>query len=106
MAFHPKTRHPQAVTPGGTGATLRPGVCLGGARIRVPSLGKLGIPPETSNSYCLPGRAGGTPNVLARSHQAGATYSPSRQTGRRPTADAYRLSASSDDRIEEVRPRT
>jgi adenine-specific DNA-methyltransferase len=68
MAFHPETRHPQAVTPGGTGATLRPGVCLGGARIRVPSLGKLGIPPETSNSYCLPGRAGGTPNVLAKVH--------------------------------------
>jgi hypothetical protein len=64
MAFHPETRHPQSVTPGGTGATLRPGVCLGGARIRVPSLGKPGIPPETSNFYCLPGRAGGTPNVL------------------------------------------
>jgi hypothetical protein len=24
----------------------------------------LGIPPETSNFYCLPGRAGGTPIVL------------------------------------------
>jgi DNA invertase Pin-like site-specific DNA recombinase len=24
-------------------------------------------PPETSNFYCLPGRAGGTPNVLGRS---------------------------------------
>ena len=24
----------------------------------------LGIPPETSNSYCLPGRAGRTPIVL------------------------------------------
>jgi hypothetical protein len=23
-----------------------------------------GLPPETSNFYCLPGRAGGTPNVL------------------------------------------
>jgi hypothetical protein len=23
-----------------------------------------GIPPEMSNFYCLPGRAGGTPNVL------------------------------------------
>jgi hypothetical protein len=66
MAFHPETRHHQAVTPGGPGATLRPGVCLGGARIRVPSVGKPGIPPETSNFYCLPGRAGGTPNVLDR----------------------------------------
>jgi hypothetical protein len=37
---------------------------LGGACIRVPSLGNPGIPPETSNFYCLPGRAGGTPNVL------------------------------------------
>jgi hypothetical protein len=25
-----------------------------------------GLPPETSNFYCLPGRAGRTPNVLAR----------------------------------------
>ena len=59
-----ETRHPQAVTPGGTGATLRPGVCLGGARIRVPSVGKPGhtpgnvkllLPPRQSrgNSQCI-----------------------------------------------------
>jgi hypothetical protein len=64
--FHPKTRHPQAVTPGGTGAILRPGVCLGGARIRVPSVGKPGhtpgnvkllLPPRQSrgNSQCIKG---------------------------------------------------
>src|SRR3984957_18872698 len=65
MAFHPETRHAQAVTPGGTGATLRPGVCLVGARIRVPSVGKPGhtpgnvkllLPPRQSlpgNSQCI-----------------------------------------------------
>jgi hypothetical protein len=64
MAFHPETRHPRAVTPGGTRATLRPGVCLGGARIRVPSVGKPGhtpgnvkllLPPRQSrgNSQCI-----------------------------------------------------
>ena len=67
MAFHPETRHPRAVTPGGTRATLRPGVCLGGARIRVPSVGKPGhtpgnvkllLPPRQSrgNSQCIRSR--------------------------------------------------
>jgi hypothetical protein len=69
MAFHPETRHPRAVTPGGTRATLRPGVCLGGARIRVPSVGKPGhtpgnvkllLPPRQSrgNSQCISGLTG------------------------------------------------
>jgi hypothetical protein len=30
----------------------------------------LGLPPETSNFDCLPGRAGGTPGVLAASSPA------------------------------------
>jgi hypothetical protein len=39
-------------------------VCFGGSRSGVSSMDSLGIPPETSNFYCLPGRAGGTPIVL------------------------------------------
>jgi hypothetical protein len=32
-----------------------------------------GIPPETSNFYCLPGRAGGSPNLLAKPLYESAT---------------------------------
>jgi hypothetical protein len=39
-------------------------VCFGGSRHVVSSMDSRGPPPETSNFYCLPGRAGGTPNVL------------------------------------------
>jgi hypothetical protein len=39
-------------------------VCFGGSRCGVSSMDSPGIPPETSNSYCLPGRAGRTPIAL------------------------------------------
>src|SRR4051812_48159927 len=36
-------------------------VCFGGSRGGVSSVDNRGLPPKTSNFYCLPGRAGGTP---------------------------------------------
>jgi hypothetical protein len=44
-------------------------VCFGGSRSGVSSMESRGIPPEMSNFYCLPGRAGGTPNVLEARHR-------------------------------------
>jgi hypothetical protein len=45
-----------------------------------------GIPPEMSNFYCLPGRAGGTPNVLVC-----PCRSPAQHLRREPDRDRVHL---------------
>src|SRR6266700_3953277 len=53
-------------------------VCFGGSRPGVPSMDSQGPPPEMSNFYCLPVRAGGTPIALGAASSADGLNRPRR----------------------------
>jgi hypothetical protein len=56
--------------------------CFGGSRSGVSSMESRAIPPETSNFYCLPGRAGGTPIVLVWAARPGGAQRKRDDQGR------------------------
>jgi hypothetical protein len=54
-----------------------------------------GLPPQTSNFYCLPGRAGGTPMGISESHLEPYTAKPRKTLGSRIACSCFAVRSSS-----------